>query len=506
MNAQIDWHARSQALKMPTAVVIDGKPGAAQSGKTYEVISPSTGRAVARLPDCGAPDVDRAVAAARKSFEAGVWANLAPRDRKKCLKKLAELIDAHRDELALMDSMTMGMPIAIASGYCVQWAVNCFEWYGEAIDKIYDEVAPTDRGVFATITREPVGVVAAVLPWNWPTGLLGWKVPPALATGNSVILKPDEQTSLSALRIAELALEAGIPPGVFNVITGGPAVGEAIGRHMDIDVVGFTGSTEVGKLFLKYSAESNMKPVWTECGGKSPNILFADAPNLQEAAQESALAIFLNTGQICAAGSRLIVEESVKEQVMEVIAAVGRSLKPSDPLKADTMLGPIAKASQLERVMSYIAIGRKEGAHLRIGGGRANEASGGYFVEPTVFDRVDNTMRIAQEEIFGPVACLIPFDDEADAVAKANDVQYGLSSYVWSENLGRAHRVAAAIEAGMCFVNSQNVRDLRQPFGGTKASGTGREGGTWSYEVFLEPKNVCVSLGSHHIPHWGAAR
>ncbi len=496
MNAQIDWHARSQALKMPTEIVIDGKRSAAQSGKTYEVVNPGTGRVVATLPDCGPADVDRAVAAARKSFEAGVWANLAPRDRKKCLKKLADLIDAHRDELALMDSVTMGMPISIASGYCVQWAINCFEWYGEAIDKLYGEVAPTDRGVLATITREPVGVVAAVLPWNWPTGLLGWKVPPALATGNSVVLKPDEQTSLSALRIAELALEAGIPPGVFNVITGGPAVGEAIGRHMDIDVVGFTGSTEVGKLFLKYSSESNMKPVWVECGGKSPNILFADAPNLQEAAQESALAIFLNTGQICAAASRLIVEESVKDQVIEIISAVGKSLKPSDPLKADTMLGPIAKASQLERVMSYIALGRKEGAQLKIGGTRTNEGSGGYFVDPTVFDRVDNSMRIAQEEIFGPVLSTITFKTAEEAIALANKTTYGLSSAIWTRDLSKAHKLARAIRAGSVAVNcySADAHDVTVPFGGYKQSGFGRDKSLHALDKYVQLKTTWIKL------------
>ncbi len=496
MNAQIDWHARAQALKLPNQVLIDGKAGPAQSGKTYEVVSPSTGRVVARLPDCAVADVDRAVAAARRSFESGVWANLAPRDRKKHLKKLAELIESHRDELALLDSMTMGMPISIAAGYCVQWAINCFEWYGEAIDKIYDEVAPTDRGVFATITREPVGVVAAVLPWNWPTGLLGWKVPPALATGNSVVLKPDEQTSLSALRIAELALEAGIPPGVFNVVTGGPAVGEAIGRHLDIDVVGFTGSTEVGKLFLRYSSESNMKPVWTECGGKSPNIVFADAPNLEEAAQESALAIFLNTGQICAAGSRLIVEESVKDKVLEIVSAVGKSLKPSDPLKADTMLGPIAKASQLERVLSYISIGRQEGANLRLGGARTNESSGGFFVEPTVFDRVDNSMRIAQEEIFGPVLSTITFKTPEEAVAIANQTTYGLASAIWTRDLSKAHKVSRAIRAGAVSVNcyAADAHDVTVPFGGYKQSGFGRDKSLHALDKYVQLKTTWMKL------------
>src|SRR5215472_861796 len=266
MNAQIDWSKRAESLTLPKHVIIGGKSGGASSGKTFDVVNPSTGRVIAKLPDCDASDVDRAVAAARTAFQSGVWLNLPPKDRKKKLQKLALLIESHRDELAMLDSLCMGMPVSIANGYCVQWAINCFEWYGEAIDKVYDEVAPTDRSVFATVTREPMGVVGAVLPWNWPTGLLGWKVPPALATGNSVVLKPDEQTSLSALRIAELALEAGVPPGVFNVVTGGARVGEAMGRHGGIDAIAFTGSTEVGKLFLRYSAESNMKPVWTECG------------------------------------------------------------------------------------------------------------------------------------------------------------------------------------------------------------------------------------------------
>lgn len=496
MNTQIDWHTRATQLPRNDRIIIDGKHAFADSGMTYEVIDPSTGRVIARLPDCAGPDVDRAVAAARRAFESGVWSNMAPKERKKRLKKLSELIEAHRDQLALMDSICMGMPISIAANYCVPWAINCFEWYGEAIDKLYDEVAPTDRGAFATITREPVGVVAAVLPWNWPTGLLGWKVPPALAVGNSVVLKPDEQTSLSALRIAELALEAGIPEGVFNVVTGGPKVGEALGRHMDVDVLGFTGSTEVGKLFLKYSSESNMKPVWTECGGKSPNIVFADAPDLQAAAQESAFAIFLNTGQICAAGSRLIVEESVKEQVLETIAAVGSTLVPADPLKADTMLGPIAKASQLDRVMSYISLGRQEGATLRMGGKRANLASGGYFVEPTVFDKVRNDMRIAQEEIFGPVLSTISFKDPEEAIALANKTIYGLASSVWTRDLSKAHKVSRALRAGSVAVNcfAADAHEVVVPFGGFKQSGFGRDKSLHALDKYVQLKTTWMKL------------
>ena len=496
MTAAVDWSARAESLQVPETILIGGWRGAARSGKTYDVVSPRNGRIVATLPECDRADVDRAVTEARRSFDSGVWTGMAPTERKKRLRRLAELIDAHRSELALMDSMCMGVPISIAMNYCVQWAVNGFEWYGEAIDKIYDEIAPTDKSVLATITREPVGVVAAVLPWNWPAGLLGWKVPPALAAGNSVVLKPDEQSSLSALRIAELALDAGIPEGVFNVVTGGAPVGEAIGRHLDIDVVGFTGSTEVGKLFLKYSAESNMKPVWTECGGKSPNIVFVDAPDLDETARESAMAIFINTGQVCAAGSRLIVEESVRERVIDILGQVGKSMTPADPLLSDTLLGPIAKAAQLERVLSYIAIGQREGARLRLGGERINQKSGGFFVEPTVFDAVDNTMRIAREEIFGPVLSVISFKTTEEAIALANDTSYGLASAIWTRDLSKAHRVSQAIRAGSVSVNcyGSDAHDVTVPFGGYKQSGFGRDKSLHALDKYLQLKTTWIKL------------
>src|SRR6185436_13048461 len=343
-NPTIDWHARARGLNLQTRPFIGGRFDDAPAEHAFDCVSPIDGKRIASLAEVGVHGVDAAVKAARRAFDAGSWANMAPRARKKVMLRLAALVDQHREELALLDTLCMGMPISISKDYCVPWAINALEWYGEAIDKLYDEVAPTDRSVLALISKEPVGVVGAVLPWNWPMGLLGWKIPPALAAGNSIVLKPDEQTSLSALRFAALAQEAGIPEGVFNVVTGGPAVGEAIGRHADIDVVGLTGSTEVGKLFMKYSAESNMKPVWTECGGKGPNIVFADAPDLAVAAQTAAFMIFLNTGQVCAAGSRLIVEESAHDQVLEVIKGVGKQLAPADPLEPPTMLGPLAKA------------------------------------------------------------------------------------------------------------------------------------------------------------------
>jgi acyl-CoA reductase-like NAD-dependent aldehyde dehydrogenase len=499
MNAvTTDWYQRAQAASLPRHLLIGGRHRQATSGRTFDVISPTNGARLTSLPAADAADVDAAVMSARQAFESGAWANMAPRDRKKRLVRLAELIERHREELALLDTLCMGMPITIANNYCVQWAINGFEWFGELIDKLYDEVAPTPKTALAMITREPVGVVGAVLPWNWPTGLLGWKVPPALAAGNSIVLKPDEQTSLSALRVAELALEAGIPEGVFNVVTGGPAVGEAIGRHEDIDVVGFTGSSEVGKLFLKYSGESNMKPVWLECGGKSPNIIFADAPDLAVAAQNAALGIFLNTGQVCAAGSRLIVEESVREQVLATISAVAKQLAPADPLRSDTMLGPIAKAAQLERVMGHIAAGQKEGARLVVGGKRANQDSGGLYVEPTVFDGVDNSMSIAQEEIFGPVLSTISFKSAEEAIAIANQTRYGLVGAVWTRDLIKAHTLSRAIRAGSVCINcyAEDAHEVTVPFGGYKQSGFGRDKSLHALDKYVQLKTTWIKLAS----------
>ena len=495
-NSTIDWHVRARGLNLQTRPFIGGRFDDGPADHAFDCVSPIDGKRIASLAEVGSRGVDAAVTAARKAFESGVWANMAPRARKKVLLKLAALVDQHREELALLDTLCMGMPISISKDYCVPWAINALEWYGEAIDKLYDEVAPTDRSVLALITREPVGVVGAVLPWNWPMGLLGWKVPPALAAGNSVVLKPDEQTSLSALRFAGLAQEAGLPDGVLNVVTGGPAVGEAIGRHPDIDVVGFTGSTEVGKLFMKYSAESNMKPVWTECGGKGPNIVFADAPDLAVAAQTAAFMIFLNTGQVCAAASRLIIEESAREQVLEIIKGVGQTLAPADPLEAQTMLGPIAKASQLERVLGYIETGRKEGARLVTGGGRARIESGGFFIEPTVFDGVRNDMRIAQEEIFGPVLSTITFRTPEEAVAIANASNYGLSGAIWTQNLSKAHTLARALRCGSVAVNaySDDAHDMTVPFGGYKQSGFGRDKSLHALDKYTQLKTTWVNL------------
>lgn len=492
----VNWRESAQRVNLSRQAFIAGKFTDAASGKLFDVVNPSNGKRLGNLPQCSAADVDRAVRAARQAFDDGRWAGMAPKARKKVMLKLAALVEKHRDELALIDTLSMGMPISISTGYCIQWTINALEWYGEAIDKLYDEIAPTDRSALALITKEPVGVVGAVLPWNWPMGLLGWKVPPALATGNSIVLKPDEQTSFSALRFAELTLEAGVPEGVFNVVTGGPEVGEAIGRHPDIDVVGFTGSTEVGKLFLKYSAESNMKAVWTECGGKGPNIVFADAPDLEAAAQTAAFAIFLNTGQVCAAGSRLIVEESIKERVLEKITALGKQLVPSDPLQPETMLGPLAKSVQLDRVLSYIQVGRQEGARLIAGGGRANAESGGYFVQPTIFDAVSNDMRIAREEIFGPVLSTITFKTPEEAMRIANHSIYGLSGAIWTRDISKAHTLARALRVGSVAINAyaDDAHDITVPFGGYKQSGIGRDKSLHALDKYVQLKTTWVKL------------
>lgn len=492
----VNWSEYAQRLTLPKQVFVAGRFTDATSGESLDVLNPSNGKLLGKIPQCSAADVDSAVRAARAAFEDGRWSGMAPKERKKVMLRLAALVEKHRDELALIDTLSMGMPIAISTGYCIQWTINALEWYGEAIDKLYDEVAPTDKSVLALITREPIGVVGAVLPWNWPMGLLGWKVPPALAAGNSIVLKPDEQTSFSALRFAELTVEAGVPEGVFNVVTGGPEVGEAIGRHPDIDVVGFTGSTEVGKLFLKYSAESNMKPVWTECGGKGPNIVFADAPDLDVAAQSAAFAIFLNTGQVCAAGSRLIVEETIKDRVVEKITAIGKQLAPNDPLQPQTMLGPLAKAAQLERVLGYIEIGRKDGAKLLTGGRRALPDSGGYFVEPTVFDTVSSEMRIAREEIFGPVLSTITFKTPEEAIRIANSTIYGLSGAIWTRDISKAHKFAKALRVGSVAINAyaDDAHDITVPFGGYKQSGFGRDKSLHALDKYVQLKTTWVKL------------
>jgi 4-guanidinobutyraldehyde dehydrogenase / NAD-dependent aldehyde dehydrogenase len=483
-----DLSIRSQAF-------VDGAYVDALSGETFDCVNPATGRAIASVAACDGDDVDRAVRGARAAFESGVWSRLAPKQRKRVLVRLAESMREHRDELALLETLDMGKPIRDSRAVDVPLAAECIAYYGEAIDKVYDEVAPTGPGDVVTLVREPLGVVGAVVPWNFPLLMASWKVGPALATGCSVVLKPAEQSPLTALRLAELASEAGVPDGVLQVVPGfGETAGQALGRHMDVDLVAFTGSTEVGKLFLRYSGESNMKRLALECGGKSPHIVMQDCGDLDAAAEAAAWGVFYNQGEVCNAGSRLLVHESLKDEFLERVVRVAESIRPGDPLDSETRMGAIVDRTQLDRVLGYIEAGRQQGADLHLGGGQVLEESGGYFVEPTIFDAVSNEMRIAREEIFGPVLATIPFGDEEEAIAIANDTVYGLAAAVWTSDVSRAHRVSRALRAGVVWVNCFDRGDITAPFGGFKQSGFGRDKSIHALDKYTDLKTIWIAI------------
>ena len=484
--------------------LINGKPVAGVD--YFETVNPATQEVLAEVAAGGAAEVHAAVAAAKDAF--AKWAGLPAPERAMFLRKLGELIAQNVPEISRTETDDTGQVIAQTAKQLIPRAADNFHYFAEMCTRVDGHTYPTPTHLNYTLFH-PVGVCALISPWNVPFMTATWKVAPALAFGNTAVLKMSELSPLTAARLGELALEAGIPAGVLNVVHGyGKEAGEPLCAHPDVRAISFTGSTATGNRIVK---AAGLKKFSMELGGKSPFVIFDDA-DLERALDAAVFMIFSNNGERCTAGSRILVQQSIYADFAQKFADRARRITVGDPQMDATIIGPMISRNHLAKVRSYIELGPKEGATLLCGGlDRPSYApalparvKNGNYVWPTVFADVDNRMRIAQEGIFGPVACLIPFKDEADAIAKANDIPYGLSSYVWSENLGRAHRVAGAIEAGMCFVNSQNVRDLRQPFGGTKASGTGREGGTWSYEVFLEPKNVAVSLGSHHIPHWGA--
>ncbi|WP_119168355.1 aldehyde dehydrogenase [Algihabitans albus] len=491
-----DLKSRAAGLQFRSQAFIGGRYVDAVSGETFDCISPVDGRVLTQVAACGAEDVDRAVKAARAAFETGVWRDMAPARRKAKLLKFAELIKAHHDELALLETLDMGKPIGDSHAVDVPATVNCIRWYAEAADKIYDEVAPTDPKVLAMIRREPVGVVAAIVPWNFPMIMAAWKIGPALASGNSLILKPAEQSSLSAIRIAELAAEAGIPEGVFQVVPGlGEQAGKALGLHEDIDAIAFTGSGEVGKLLLQYSGQSNMKRVALECGGKTPHIVLADTSDLDQAAEAAAWGIFFNQGEVCNAGSRLLVQESIKEALMEKLLKISRSIKVGNPLDPQTKMGAIVDRDQMDKVLRYIGIGQQEGAQLVLGGQQVQTAEGGYYVEPTVFDRVDNQMTIAREEIFGPVLSTLTFKDAEEGLRIANDTVYGLAAAVWTKNIDTAHKMARGLRAGSVWINCFDGGDITTPFGGYKQSGFGRDKSLHAFDKYTELKTVWIELG-----------
>ncbi|WP_226503984.1 aldehyde dehydrogenase [Pseudomonas sp. MWU16-30317] len=490
-----DWEQKAQQLKIEGRAFINGQYTDAVSKATFECISPIDGRLLTSIASTDAADAELAVANARATFAAGSWSRLAPVKRKNIMIRFADLLKQNAEELALLETLDMGKPISDSFGIDIPGAANALRWSGEAIDKIYDEVAATPHDQLGLVTREPVGVVAAIVPWNFPLMMACWKLGPALSTGNSVILKPSEKSPLTAIRIAALAIEAGIPAGVLNVLPGyGHTVGKALALHMDVDTVVFTGSTKIARQLMIYAGESNMKRVWLEAGGKSPNIVFADAPDLQAAAESAASAIAFNQGEVCTAGSRLLVERSIKDKFLPLVIEALKGWVPGNPLDPATNVGALVDTQQMNTVLSYIEAGHSDGAKLVAGGKRTLQESGGTYVEPTIFDGVTNAMRIAQEEIFGPVLSVITFDSDAEAIAIANDTQYGLAAAVWTANISRAHLTAKALRAGSVWVNQYDGGDMTAPFGGFKQSGNGRDKSLHAFDKYTELKSTWIKL------------
>ncbi|MEW6224414.1 MAG: aldehyde dehydrogenase [Chloroflexota bacterium] len=488
--------AALERLRLRTQSFIDGGFRDAISGRRFVTENPATGQPIAEVAQGGAADVDAAVAAARQAADDGRWSHRSPGDRKAILVRWADLIEDNARELGLIETIDAGKPITDTVGLDMPESATCIRWHAEAADKLYGQVAPSPEGTVATITREPCGVVGAVIPWNYPAQMAAWKLGPSLATGNTVVIKPASTTSLSLLRIAELGSEAGLPDGVLNVVTGpGDVVGEALGRHPDVDCLAFTGSTEVGRRFLHYAAETNLKRVLLELGGKSPQVVFEDVTDFESVAANAVFAIFWNMGENCSAGSRLIVHRSVKDRLLEAIQAELANWPVGDPLDPATRIGALISRGQMETVLRYVQVGRDEGARVVTGGGRILEETGGWFVPPTIFDGVRNDMTIAREEIFGPVLSVIEFDTEAEAVAIANDTPYGLAASLYTENLNVAHRVARDLRAGVVGVNAYSEGDMTTPFGGYKLSGFGgHDKSVHAHDQYTETKTIWIQL------------
>ncbi|MFO7822153.1 MAG: aldehyde dehydrogenase [Lentisphaeria bacterium] len=495
-----DYTARAADLDLPTNAYIKGKYMPAKSGKTFETSNPATGKALANVAACGAEDVDLAVSKARKAFDSGVWSRLHPSERKSAMIQWVKLIKRHRYELAVMESLDSGKPIQDCAAIDLPETVDCLAWYAEAADKLYGQMSPATDDAMGLILREPVGVAACVLPWNFPLMMLTWKAGPALAAGNSVILKPAEQTSLTALRLAELATEAGIPPGVFNVVPGlGEDAGAAIGKHADIDIISFTGSTEVGRMFLKHAADSNLKRVVLECGGKNPSIVLSDAEDLDSVAEYVVQACFWNMGENCTSNSRLIVHKSLKENLLARVMEKVKDWRTGNPLDPANALGAIVSREQFDRIMGYIKGAKKEGAKLILGG-EPLKIGNGLFIPPTVFDDVKPEMTMAGEEIFGPVLGVMTVGSDAEAIELANDTCYGLQASLFTGNLKKAMRASRELKAGTVSVNCYSEGDITTPFGGYKLSGFGgRDNSLQAFEQYTETKTIWIDLSDHAI-------
>jgi aldehyde dehydrogenase (NAD+) len=484
--------AESRVAVSATKLLIDNRWVPSESGKTFATVNPSTGEEICQIAEADAADVEKAVKAARRAFEHGPWRKIPASERGRLLHRLADLIEKNADELAALESLDNGKPVGIAKAVDVAATVGCFRYFAGWSDKIHGKTIPVDGPFFCYTRHEPVGVVGQIIPWNFPMLMLAWKLAPALATGNTVVMKPAEQTPLSALRIGELIVEAGFPEGVVNLLPGyGPTAGAAIARHMDVDKVAFTGSTEVGQLIMEAAARSNLKRITLELGGKSPNIVFADT-DLDEAVEGAHFGLFFNHGQCCCAGSRVFVEEKIYDEFVEKSGARARRRTVGDPFDPKTEQGPQVDQTQFDKVMGYIDSGRKEGAKLVCGGDRVGDR--GYFVAPTVFADVQDDMKIAREEIFGPVMSIIPFKTAEEVVDRANRTMYGLAAAVWTRDIKKAHAIADSVRAGTVWVNCYNVLDTRAPFGGFKQSGIGRELGEYGLQQYTEVKTVTIKL------------
>ena len=489
-----NWKKLSADIKLDGRAFINGKRVAASGGALFDCISPIDGKKIAEIARCDATDINLAVASARAAFEDDRWANKTPRERKMTMVRFSELLKENAETLALMETLDMGKPVNYSLHVDVSSSANCIRWFGEAIDKIYDEIAPTPRSTLALITREPIGVVGAIVPWNYPMLMASWKIAPALAAGNSLVLKPSEKSALTALKLAELAIEAGIPAGVFNVVPGfGHEAGAALALHMDVDAIGFTGSTNVGKMIMQYAGQSNLKRAWTELGGKSPFVVFADA-DIDAAAESCIGSIFFNQGESCNAPSRLIIDKSVQQKFLDKALSLIPNYQPADPLNSETVMGALVDETQMNTVMNYITAGKTEGASCITGGNRVLEQSGGYYVAPTIFTDVKNDMKIAREEIFGPVLSVLTFDKPDDAIRMANDTPYGLAASVWSRDISRAHQAARALRAGTIHVNCYDEDDITVPFGGYKQSGNGRDKSLHAFDKYTELKTTWIKL------------
>ena len=495
MQTLAEVRAAVERLALPERGTIGGRLTAAADGATFENVSPRDGRVLGLVPRMGAADIDAAVAAARAAFEDGRWRTLTPKARKRILFALADRMEAEADELALMETLDTGKPITDSRNIDIPLAIQTVRWYAEALDKVYGEVGPGNAAKLSIAVHEPLGVIGAITPWNFPLHMAMWKVAPALAMGNSVVLKPAEQSPLTAMRVAELAIEAGLPAGCFNVVTGfGDPAGAALARHMDVDMITFTGSGPVGRKLMIYSGESNLKRVSLELGGKAPQIVFADCPDFDAAAEAAAWGVFFNQGEVCTAASRLLVQQEIADEFMAKVVEVARSIRVGDPLDPATRFGAMVSREQLGTALRYIDTARNEGDRLLLGGRQVRTDSGGFYLEPTIFDCVAESSTLAREEVFGPVLGALTFKDTKDALRIANDTIYGLASGLWTGSLDRAMTVSRQLRAGLVWVNGWDACDITMPFGGFKQSGFGRDRSLHAMHKYADLKSITFTV------------